>query len=420
MSFTPFVEKPEYIKGFPPGCYIISMSMPIVDQIIGRNVERLRRHGITSLISSVHDRGAILFVNGRTGRITNVFYETKPGHSLFNAFTTGDIVLNDNFDPSPDGKLIENCVFGAMKTLLERYGWAKHPEYHSDFSWGLKFMNNLSKADEEINKISKKQGITSGAVLEAVRNRAPRLSALKTQLSYSPNLSDAAAAYFDVREELLQDIAYADPRIGKLGLGRTALFDLINEEWKVTHTATVFYTRRYILSKHPDVAYLFCLLHKFAETAEVSTNDDLWAVMEKAPADSKTGGSLDVFFPNTDANQRNITMADIELKQPTRLLGVTNKMVALSMMGDPITDADFNAKLTHTAHVLQECGWVKWFHTFVYPEDEDKQVLKPARLPQEYIDLLNNSTVHDAHDALKKLAHGLRDMRSGSSTSGMQ
>jgi hypothetical protein len=377
--------------------------MSILDLAIELNVERLRKHGIVSMMSSVHGRDAILFINGHNRKVTNVFFETEPGH-LFNAFTTGDIALNDNFDPSPDGRLIENCVFGAMKTLLERYGWDNHPEFHFDPSWALKFTNNLTKADEEIVKIANKKGITTGAVLQRVHDRAYELSALKATLSESLSVNAAAENYFRTREDLLQDIATADPRLGKLGLGRTAIFDLIKDQWDHTHTGTVFFTRRYILSKHPEVAYLFCLLHKFADTAEVSTDDDLWAVKV-----ASSGGSLDIFYPNISNNaiiERGNTMTDIVAKQPKRLLGVANQMVARSLMGLPLTP-EWQAKVEHTANVLNACGWVKWFHTHVYP-GEQTHVFDPAPLSEEALASLHNATCDDVKAALMKLVSGLR------------
>ncbi len=97
-----------------------------------------------------------------------------------------------------------------------------------------------------------------------------------------------------------------------------------------------------------------------------------------------------MFYPNTTSIERDTTMTDIVAKQPKRHLEVANQMVARSLMGLPLTP-EWQAKVEHTANVLNACGWVKRFHTHVYP-GQQTHVFNPAPLSEEALASLHNAT----------------------------
>ena len=394
----------------------------IRDAVMANTVARLRALGICSAPSVYDPRDALMFVNTRTGRATNFFYFVHGQRRMLNAFTTGDIALNDNFDPAPDGNRVENAVFGAGKVCLERYLWYADPALRTPDN--LQHMrDNMGAADAAVLKWGEKLKAPNDPVYALCRERRAEVAAQVADAAHAP-ADVVAKAYFALHQAVLPVITGTNPKIAKMAIGREAHFRVIDAAWKRMAEPLVFIARRALLLRAPNLAYLFCLLHRYGTTCEVSTNDALWANKMLGP--NEAAGPLDHFLHSSLLLRRVAQGVDEDidrdadlarLMREPKLLGRTSALVAADLCGDPLP-ADFEAALRATAAVLDASGWTTWFATFVCPgydavepwraigepRPDGVRTPEPSSLLPAYQAALRASTYDDAVEFLQDLA----------------
>ena len=354
--------------------------------------------------------------------------ETEEGpqdQKLFVAFTTKDPMLNDNFDFVPGRTVpVENCTFGAAKVFVERceiHGFCHDPialpdayvcslvskfegvpETERERLLGVLASDSESASMSEENRmdarrtfmkevlrtridatdkavldLAQKKGITreEDALVKACVSRTKDMEALVARAaSTTATPAEIVALYCNARTMLLPHVALTNPRLSKMALGRQVLFPLMQEVWSSPNVDlaawSVFFVRRFLLASHPDLAYMFCLLHRFGLSCEVSDCDDLWAKKVAAPAD-KSAGAL-CFVLETEASE---TLDAIEAAAPSRKLGVVNRRVAFALLGLQAEDSEEEGAMIRmmggtalfAEAYLTRCGWTSWFNTRIVP-----------------------------------------------------
>ena len=387
------------------------------------NVIRLRKGGYQSIIVPPRNGAPELLVfynmGGKNGKpkATNVFtFHTETMNQvtnervsckeIFNAFTTGGIAWNDNFDAAEDGVRVENLAFGAAKSKMEQWMWGKMTPEERE-SKRAELINDMDKADEVALTWAKRKNVLhTDPVALFCKWHAAELAASKRFLLQANITSEnlhtdfIAHQFFNLRDQILDRIVDGHPAIAKMGIGRNAKF--IFPAYDRMDQGVVFYIRRYVLSRHPAMAYLFCLLHKFGRTREVSDGDDDWAV--KMPNVAKDEGALDAFLegaPYTDQRERLTYITSIFPLE--KKLGEANRWVAESLMSGNVTEPD-SPKLPLAKQMLHESGWTSWLNSKVYPSAD---VFNPPRLPDTMLELLHMATFEDARKAVTHVAHYL-------------
>ena len=338
--------------------------------------------------------------------------------SVLTAFTRGDISLSDNFDLHAGATLpVENCTFGAAKLLLEAYearafvhswtdaqvrrsldGFAAirfggedfskrlddalaHPEHRDlfrlidsqpgDADVRAYFLAEVMRPhfaglDAKALRVQAKQRLDPARepLLQFVHARAEAMEARRTL--ELPKLEPFAAieAYVEARAPLAGYLATCNPRLSKLAIGRGVLYPLIAPQWDdLLAMWSVFWARRCMLAHSPDLAYLFLMFQRFGIHAEVSKDDDVWAVRADGFA-KEDEGPLDCFFRGDPLAACHLLRA-IAVEGPRRKLGLANQLVARSLVHKLTADED--AAALHAQRRLTAIGWDRWFAEHVLP-----------------------------------------------------
>jgi len=424
-------------------------------------IARLKQTGIIAWPSFRSD--TLLFVDSRTNKVTNAIV-FRPD-SLFNAFSTGDFMLNDNFDKLPGQVPVENCTFGACKLLLEEYCWnqvlqrvdpafpdkefddlieAMGKNYFKMHTEVIFWAGKIGKKDprvweEDIVKVA--QEIVSrnsdivgriqsiGALSKTLPKNDPGLKAqvwdiVMSEGGYQSGFVGPVRNQFDVKVNfaqkylaanrlLLPHLASCNQRIAKMAVGRNALYPLIGKTWDALAEDAVYFARRSILAHNTEVAFLFCLVHKFALTTEVSKDDVIWAC--KVEPLQEDLGPLDSFKRENDGlpfydefgpiwvrpiRDNNVELLRIMQEAPSKKLGRVNHAVAMDLM--QVTSSFVNRSTSQ--QILRACQWDRWFGTYAYP---GHYVFNTPPFQPELLKMLHDSTLDQAKMALRLLHSSL-------------
>ena len=369
------------------------------------------------------------------------------------AFTRGELGLSDNFD-FEDGQTIpvEIPTFGACKAFVEAHEIGSFINKWSDAEvrstlkgfaalelgrgatpdapelaplFGpllhgastpadrLAFLGELTRrhfldVDREVLAYGKKKGYTQDPVYIACKAREPELAErAATRLNNSPE--DTIAEYIDARKELLPALLHGNPRFAKLAVGRKVLFPLIDTLWGAPHTDlsawSVFFARRFMLARHPTLAYGFLMMQRGGVHSETSDCDDLWAVQIAPP--TKDASPLDWLQQLAPGEESERYWDDIRSKAPTRKLGVVNARVAQSLLG--ALSPEDEAAAQRAQDWLARIGWGEWFDRAVVPLcGGGGSVFAPPDLPRDLVDAVARSDATSIYRFARGLAGYLR------------
>ena len=363
-------------------------------------LNHLRANGIVSK-QSIYPADVILFFSQHMNKVTNAIVLNDEG--VFNAFTTGDIALNDNFDKPPYGVPVENCVFGPVKYLLEKYCWDHTPGADPN-----ELLEKLDAVDNDILKISAKKKLAHQPIVQLCESRKQYVQHLKSSLQIAKPPQEIVASYFQLRDAFLPYLVNCDPRIAKMAVGRNTIYSVMGTTWNSVCDAAVFFTRRSMLAHNPNIAFLFCLLHKFGPACEISKDDNIWAyklvptVESMGPLDYllKTGSS----DPTLWGCAQDPDLQDIFTNYMDKKLGNVNNLVAASLTRHPIEEETV-FKFHNAQILLTACGWRDWCSNYVYKGED---IFNPPPLPDNMLRFLERSTARDAKMALNFLNDQLK------------
>lgn len=313
------------------------------------------------------------------------------GNQISMAFTTGSPLFENNFDydkkyqPVP----VENCVFGALKLMIEidqvqRYvddmgTNAQHVQLLSD---------NFMKIDKEIIEQSKRGKFPSperDKLVNFVFTRQKEMQDIHSEREQRP-FAWFKTEFLRTRRALLDYLPYTIPMVAKMGVGQNVMYmDFVKRLFEDESYATwaVYFVRLFILrnslSIHNGVyPLLWHMLHSFGYQQEWSKDDGIWAMPNhRVPEPKKYNGPLCFFKPefndNTEAHyvreyivmQTVFTTGEANMKK----LGHTNNDATLrfafetTLVRDPeiLTDKFFDTE-AQISKGLKEIEWTDWFN----------------------------------------------------------
>jgi hypothetical protein len=396
------------------------------------------KHRGIHLINKVHAAdGTICYVfdaaenpgdQGPSGKVGSVVFVR--GSDVSMAFTTGSPLFEDNFDR--DGYYqevpIENCIFAALKLLIEMRAVARLE--NTDDNRALLLSKMYVIHEDVIKKANeKKYGESDPVVIQCIRDYPLLMSedreAGMHELATLP-FWKLKMKYLGLRQKILEKIPRTIPKIAKMSIGRNTIFPLIKQSFEGEELRLwgVYFARLFFLHKAANIEngvypLLYTMMHKFGNQQEWSKDDDAWAMKNAEMRPTEESGPLCYFKEeyNGDskaAEARAMIMANTVRPPKKKMLGRVNDWVTTKLQieaGVPISmeergEMDFEQREARAKYMLYECGWTHWFNKH-FKTDFDLNVTDDFQFHGHLQTMIQNIKLSHVLNLLENVDHSM-------------
>jgi len=370
--------------------------------------------------------------SGKVGSVVFVSPSVLDERNVSMAFTTGSPLFEDNFDR--DGHYqevpIENCIFGALKLLLEMHAFKTLPNTPENKEKLWKQMYVIHKKVAE-NVREGKFSEDDPVVRECMAD-LPEEGDIESMKHWS--YGNLLNRYLQIRYNILDELPNTIPKIAKEAIGRNTCFEFIkgpfeDEELRLwgVYFARLFFLRKAATIDNGVYPLLYTMLHKFGNQQEWSKFDDVWAMKNKTMIPSADSGPLCYFKAEYNGDSaaeeaRRFIMEHTIPPSQKKLLGRANDWVAnkLQMDAGSVSDTralDFSQREARAKQMLIDCEWTRWFNSH-FRTREMRDVIGDFHFKGELRTMIQNIELSHVLNLLKNIDDpmiGTRDSRKRSS-----
>ena len=267
------------------------------------------------------------------------------------------------------------------------------------------------KIAKEVHGTSKTESLLNDPVVKLCMNRKPLLEAWMSDNSQTKDIDAVGKIYWTSRDDILDVICNADPKVAKLGVGRRVILSCIKTFWDKYALLLVAASRRAMLYADRVQLYTFGMTLWHADMdGEFTLGDDIWGNEVKALVDGM--GPLDAFLPSLKVSQDKIWEARMEivrLSSTEKLLGAANMIVLDSIKKDVMGQSQLSGPLSDPEFVkfVKRMDWEEWFNCNVLRGMHFGVLDCTGNLDAEVAGLLRSTTKGDAEAFVVSLGEEL-------------
>lgn len=330
----------------------------------------------------------------KSGKVGSVVFVN--GDKISVAFTTGSPLFEDNFDFDTKYQTVpvENCVFGALKLIIEIDQVSKNVDASGINLHHVKLLSdNFMKIDQCIIEQSSKGKFPApekDPLVHFVFSRQEYMHRILMEKE-SRNFAWFKAKFLETRIALLEYIPQTIPKVAKMGVGRNVMYmDFVRDlfeiqdcsKWAV-YFARLFFLRNSLTIHNGVYPLLWHMFHYFGYQQEWSKDDAFWAMKnENVPEPSDNNGPLCYFKKEYNSDPEHATSFQVRnfvLKHTafptneslTKKLGSANNQATLRFAAEilvkdriPHLTDDFIQKEREMLQKLKDVKWTDWFNQY--------------------------------------------------------